>query len=240
MELAIFARDNDRAAVLEEGTKVSVDIRINGDNGDTEILSLPSTVEEVASGSFLLQMPMYKGSYYPIPRDEMLLIYFAVYAGYEKPPEVYMLPARFVRRVTRNSAVYASMEPLGKIERSQRRDCYRLPLSRDVLLRRNLEVDEMPVHARMMNFSDGGMLLAADMLFEKNERVTLEFNIGSSEIAEGTVLRAERAVSGGWQFHIAVRFENVSAEQKERFYRYILSKQLEKRPSIRNAAFRFT
>jgi CheY-like chemotaxis protein/c-di-GMP-binding flagellar brake protein YcgR len=241
LDLALLRGSDEHIAALEEGTKVSVDIRVVNERGKRETLSLPSVVEEVyPDGFFLVRMPTHQGEYYPIPREEMLLIYFTVVRRAGKSPDMFVIPARFVEKIERSSTVYAKVEPLGKVERSQRRDCYRLPLSTSVFLRRNPAIDEMPHDAEMVNISDGGMLISTDENLEKDERVTLEFTLGGKEAVEGVVLRVERAGRGDRKFRAAIQFENASAEQKERFYQYIVSRQMDKRLLVRDTARGFT
>jgi c-di-GMP-binding flagellar brake protein YcgR len=215
--------------MLYEGVKVTVDIRIVDGEGKRRVLSLPSVVEEICpDGFFLIQTPMYQGTYYPIPRDKMFFIYFSLGLGKDGMPDMYVIPARFIEIVERKKLVLSKLEPLGSIERSQRRDCYRLPISMSVSLKRTADEDDLSVSAKMINFSDGGMLIATDAEFEKNESVVLDFSIGDNETVEGVVLRTEKMENGRHSFRVAIEFSNADRAQRERFYRFITEQQSEK------------
>ncbi len=231
-------REEDQLEVkVTEGTKVSIDIRAFDARGKRGVISLPSVVEEVFSdGFFLVQMPMRDNAYYLLPRDEMFLIYFTTDNGISGS-DMFAVPARYVEKVERDSAAYAKLELLGKVERSQRRDCYRLPLSIDVLLTRAHSSDMQPVTVRMVNFSDGGMLIAADMSLDIGEKVTLEFDIDNHETVNGVVLRTERAEFGRPRFRAAIEFDGADKAQKERFYRFITEKQMERSAAMKEGDY---
>ncbi len=235
-ERRIESAPNWRGARLAEGTNISLDIRMFDDKGKRGSLSLPSVVEEVyPNGFFLIKMPVYHTAYYPLPRDEMFLIYFTAEPQKDASADMFVIPARFIERIDRDDSVYAKLEPLGKIERSQRRNCYRLPLSIAVSLKRANGGDDAPVVARMVNFSDGGMLVATDASLDSGEIVTLDFSIGDRETVRGVVLRTERVEFGRPKYRIAIEFSNADQEQKERFYKFIVNKQVEKASAIRES-----
>ncbi len=232
--LALLRGDDRYIAKLTEGTKVSVDIRVLNDQGKRGVISLPSIVEEVYSdGFFLVQMPKHQSGYYPLPRDEMFLVYFTVEAE-KSAADMFVIPARFIEKIEREDSVYAKLEPLGKIERSQRRDCYRLPLSIEVTLRRAYGKDALATNARMINFSDGGMLISTDINLVQGENVTLDFSIGEHETVGGNVLRVERTEYARPRYRAAIAFNNATIDQKERFYRFIMDKQVEKAAAMRD------
>ncbi len=174
-----------------------------------------------------MQMPRYQGGYYPIPRNEMFLVYFT--AGSEKngAPDLYVIPARFVERIERNRDIYAKLEPLGEAERSQRREGIRLPLSISVSLRRirDGEADACKADARMINFSGGGMLIATDERLDTDESVILDFSLDGCETVRGVVRRAEASENAGCAdcaFVAAIEFDSADSAQRERFYRFIM------------------
>jgi signal transduction histidine kinase/DNA-binding response OmpR family regulator len=236
-KLALFRGTDRHTAGLREGTKVSVDIRVYDGEGRRHILSLPSVIEEVyPDGFFLIRPPVYHGAVYPLPQDEMFLIYFMAEKGEEREPEMFVIPARFVERIERERSVYAKLEPLGNIEPSQRRDCYRLPILIAVTLKR-AAAGSIPADATTIDFSDGGMLLATAEKLSVNEKIILEFRIQEREIVEGTILRAERAGGEQYKFLVAVQFAGISKEQKERFYQFIA--QWKMRSRLRQEASRF-
>lgn len=227
---------NDRpAATLPENARVSLDIRVRDAQGNERSLSLQSRVEEVReNGSFLIQMPTHRGNYYSLPRDERITMYFV--GGKSQAgdiPEMFAAPVSFVERVVRGNIVFAEMEIIGEIEPSQRRDCYRLWLSRPVTLKRQENGKVRESGARMVNFSDGGMLVATDEDLAVNERVSVDFELDEPETVDCLVRRVEELENADTRFRAALRFESVSAKQKQQFYRYIMEKQLEKRRRIR-------
>ncbi len=95
--LALFRGDDRHTGNLTEGTKVSVDIRVLNEQGKRSVLSLPSIVEVYPDGFFLVQMPKYQSGYYPLPREEMFLIYFTIEAE-KNAADMYVIPGAFYRK----------------------------------------------------------------------------------------------------------------------------------------------
>ena len=58
-------------AEIKASMRVSLEIQLKTDiNGMKNMITLSSVVEEVFDdGSLLIQMPMYQGYHYPLPRD---------------------------------------------------------------------------------------------------------------------------------------------------------------------------
>ncbi len=223
---ALLRGNGEHIARLTEGTKVSVDIRILDGDGKRGTLSLPSVVEEIHSdGFFLIRPPLYKGEYYPLPKDEMFLIYFAAETEKGATPDMYVIPARFVERVELASSVYAKLEPLGKIERSQRRDCSRIQLSLPVLLKRKSGGN---ISAMVLNISSGGVLVATDTELNINESITMGFFIGEREVVEGVVLRSDKLDNETHKYSAAIEFRYADEAQKERFSQFFIEKENEK------------
>jgi c-di-GMP-binding flagellar brake protein YcgR len=98
-----------------------------------------------------------------------------------------------------------------------------------VLLKRFGMEDMQPVSARTINFSDGGMLLVTNENLAADDMIVLNFHTVRHETVQAVVIRAEATKRGAYAFRAAVKFENVSKEQRERFYRFIWGRQLEKR-----------
>jgi CheY-like chemotaxis protein/Tfp pilus assembly protein PilZ len=213
---------------LTEGTEISVDIRIFDKQGNRGVLALPSIITEVCpDGFFIIHTPNHQGACYALPRDEMFLIYFKAKSPNSGRLELFVMPARFVESVKRGKGVFSKLEPLGAIERSRRRASYRLPLTLSVSLLTSGK--EGTIDAKMINFSDGGMLIATDERLEIGESITLNFSIGESETVQGAVLRVENTGNQKCPFETAIEFKSADREQKERFHRFITQKQMEKK-----------
>jgi CheY-like chemotaxis protein/two-component sensor histidine kinase len=235
-KLALFRGTDRHTAHLKEGTKISVDIRVYDGEGRRNTLSLPSVIEEVyPDGFFLIRPPVYQDGIYPLPHNEMFLLYFMAEKKKGRASDMFVIPARFVERIERESSVYAKLEPLGNIEPSQRRNCYRLPLSIPISLTRPGGIEKPHDIAEMINFSDGGMLISSHEKLNKGDLLTLDFSLGAHEMVEGTVLRTERTENERYPYRAAIKFVNAGREQTERFYQFIKEKQMERAANKRKA-----
>jgi c-di-GMP-binding flagellar brake protein YcgR len=98
----------------------------------------------------------------------------------------------------------------------ERREHPRVPMDTTALLKRIGE--EAAADARIINFSVGGILIATEEKLKTEETITLVFSLGNDEKVDGVVLRVNDANNG--EREAAVKFENVSIEQRKRFYRF--------------------
>jgi len=209
-------------------TKMLLEIeRPIGDNGTRNILSLGSYIEEVISDDFLLiKMPIHRGYNYLLPRDTPITAYFFMHA------RMFSLTVQFIERMGRDGLEYAKMRVMSKIQPGQRRDCFRLqqctlPVMVERVAKRKSD-QPPPVECMMLNFSDGGMLLATNASMEVGETLTLFFDIGTAETVEADVLRLENPYEGPYRQNVAVRFLHKCIKQKQRFYKYIVTQQRER------------
>lgn len=224
---------NETVVEIKPGMKVALEVPLKNDADRIEkILSLNSIVEEIPDNdSLLIQMPMYQGYYYPLPIDSDIVMYLFI------DPMMYALPVQFQEQIWRGNLLYAKILRTGKINSSQRRNCYRLPCSFSITVKRPQiqEGDPTPeptaIQGKTINFSDGGMLFATDEYIEKGEKITLTFSIGTNEDIEAIVFRSERNPEGNFKFRTAIQFlhNDKDNSQRQRFYRYIVEKQLEER-----------
>ena len=223
--------NRNHAVKLAPGMKIYVDIQVTDEHGNKDTVSLPSVVEELCDdGCFLMHPPMHKGIFYPIPRDEALIVNFTSGGDQTGKSDRFEVAARFVKTIERIPFVYVKMEPVGDIESAQRRSCYRLSISMPVLLRRSGDADNaQEAEAQTINLSDGGMLIATDELLEKDEAVNLDFNTGRTETVDGLIIRTDKAEYGKYKYKTAIKFTGVDNAQKKRLYRFIVETQVQKR-----------
>ena len=188
-----------RKKTKQAGFEIKSDMKVllvieskSGADGLANRITLSSYVEEVMpDGTILIQVPVYRGYNYPLPRDEPILMYLL------SKSRMYSMTAWFLERVRHDGLMFARMGRCSPIKPDQRRDCYRLPCELPVLVERATAYKcraEPPIsnECKMINFSDGGMLFAAHEAFEIGEKVTLAFDIGTDEAITAKVLRCER------------------------------------------------
>ncbi|MGC4018650.1 MAG: flagellar brake protein [Muricomes sp.] len=218
----------------EPGMKISVGIQPKSSTNTTEdVLSLSSVVEEIPDDKHLLiQMPMHQGYHYFLPADQEISLYFF------SKSLMYRLPVKFVETITQKNLLFAKVVRTGEIASFQRRDCYRLPCFFPVTVEypqatgdKNTS-DPQLIEAKSIDFSDSGMLFAIDENLEKGENITLTFYIGRTETIGATVIRTTKTTEEpNYKFKTAVKFSwsEDDLSQKQRFYKYIVEKQMEER-----------
>ncbi len=216
---------------LIPGMKISLDIHVVNNSGTLDnILSLTSVVEKLLDNNcMLIQMPMYKGNYYPLHEENEINITFF------SEPLMYEITVRFQEQLWVDNLPYAKVMCVSNLQSYQRRDCYRLPCSFPVAIEmiqdNNTESTPQAFDGQTINFSDSGMLLFTDAELEEGKNVNLTFNIGTTETVKAVIFRTTPSTGWKYKFKVAVQFIGISEEtsQKHRFYKYIVEKQMEER-----------
>jgi len=190
-------------------------------------VSLSSYVEEVLDDeTMLIQMPMYKSYNFPLPKNQSVTAYF--FSGMR----MFVLQVIFVENVRQGRVELAKVRRTSALTPFQRRDCFRLETALPVVVQR-LRLDEngdpiTPTKTKLINISDGGILIASDDTYEVDERVfiTVELDNKTVETLEGRVVRAVATYGvGAFKHHFSVQFEHSCNRQKDRLYKYIVDKQ---------------
>lgn len=216
---------------ITTGMKISLEINVLNNSGTLEnILFLTSIVEKILDDdSMLIQMPMYKGNYYPLHEDNVISMHFFL------EPLMYELAVRFQEQLWIDNLPYAKVMCVSNIHSYQRRDCYRLPCSFPVTIEQIQEQDNesqpQAFEGQTINFSDSGMLFSTDAILEEGTNINLTFNIGTTETVKAVIFRITPSTGWKYKYKVAVHFIGISEEaaQKNRFYKYIVGKQMEER-----------
>lgn len=211
-----------------EDMRVSLIVHLKNNFEGSNILTLPSAVEELPDDEFILiNMPIHGGYYYPMPREPLLMQFLV-------DSKSYAMQVQFEDRVERNGLLFAKMRRQGKIREHQLRDCYRHKCSIPVIIERlchSGEDDDPEAEAsggRILDLSDGGALFATDERIEKGEKIALTFEARGSETVEAKALRVETPEEGKYYFRVASKFK-IDEQQANRIYKYIVDLQMEQR-----------
>ena len=233
MPKSIVINNNKAKNIIKVGMKVLLDIGVIMDSAiDNAVLTLSSSVEKVFDdGTLLIQMPMNKGTYYPMYRnDRFTLRLFS-------ENTMYNASAQFLKRVVLDNLVYANVELISPIRSGQMRSSYRLPCLLDIVLADLDEPEDGQVarmfEAKAVNLSTGGMQLVANENVKPGEDFILTINTGLTETLTAKVVRVEPGESSSrYKYKVGVKFENLDNEQQAKLYKYIINQQLEKRRQL--------
>jgi len=193
--------------------------------GIGKTLSLSSSVDEVlADGCVLIHMPIYQGYNYSLPVNTPIMLFFST------KQRMYSITIKVKEHVRRENMMYEKVVQIGEATPNQRRNCYRLQCSLPVTVSRSLNNNKeqsQPAEGRMIDFSDGGMLFAANEDITVGEKIILSFELDQAESVEAEALRSVRIEEGDYKHGIAVQFLCKDKKTKERFFKYIMAKQRE-------------
>lgn len=211
---------------IKTDMKILLEIKVKGgQEGLTKTISLSSYVEEVMNdGCLLIHMPTHQGYYYALPADTPILLYFFI------NHRMFSTSVKFQENIKRDNLLYVKVIPMGSVQPNQRRSCYRLQCSLPIMVERtNTNKNEQQLHkGQMIDFSDGGMLFAANENIAIGEKIKLTFTLDQAETVEASVLRAEPIEDGAYKHKIVAQFICRDKKKKDRFYKYIMNQQREK------------
>ena len=205
------------------GTHVSMEVVARG-----EKIVLSSIVEAVTDNILSIQIPTYKGTQLLFSRTESFLLRVVI------GEEMFAQPAFFLGTEECDKFELAQIRVEGRLKPHQQRECYRLPISLEVLLERGLMQDSSnakqdQIECRTINISDGGMLIAIDEKFDRNDTINVIFTAGIKERVNAKVLRCSVVDNDVYRFEMAIQFTFQDKNQKRRLYKYIVDEQLAQR-----------
>lgn len=207
------------------GTDLNPGMRVRLELMEERII-MSSLVESVEDDCILIHAPSYQGSMYPLSGKEKLLLLFTL------EDKMYAISADFIDRATGDNISLIKIKTKGKKKEHQQRDCYRLPCSIPTIVKKGWKDDNFedePIEATILNFSDGGILLAANTKLDRGDRIHLSFDIGQEEVVNAKVVRMTVMEEGLFTFNFGIQFVIKDKAQKQRFYKFIMDRQMEQR-----------
>ena len=215
---------------IKEGMRLLIELPVpfaEGENKD-ETMSLGSRIEEVlGDDQLLIQMPMYKQYYYPLPRGESFKTFIFT------DTRMFSQDMQFVNTTKIDGLEYAKVRRVGKMTSAQRRESYRLEIVLPITIERNIDGQVVACKTQLVNLSDGGLMFAADDKFEEKETVRASIDIGTTDEPQIETIEAEviRLIPshgvGIYRYRITAKFNHTCRRQKDRFYKFIIEKQRE-------------
>lgn len=224
---------------IEQDMKVIIEIeRFSGTKEEMERLSLNTYVEYVfPDGCFLIRAPIYKGKYYTFSQFKSFLLYVFINS------RMFSVTVNFLKYIKQDRMLFAKLQPISDIVPNQRRDCYRLPMSKAPISAILPSLgDEEPLtlfKGLMLDLSDGGAAFIGgasfliDVPVEKGEIFTLTFQIEEEEIVvDAEILNVGKSEVEGYGYKASAKFLHHDKALKQRIYQFIMKQQLEIRSKL--------
>ncbi len=191
----------------------------------TGTITVRTKLQEIVSDSeFIVLQPTVKGI--PVrPESEEVLFTFYRADG------CYSFRARLSHSFLSGELNLCRVRRVSQITRTQRRECYRLPIVLDVMLYESQQEDEEPAkryHGKTINLSEKGMELSSFTTFDKGAKLTAQIRLPSCETltVQATLLNSSPPLKRTEPNKLVLLF--IDHDEKDQAYirRFILKQQV--------------
>lgn len=219
---------------IETGRLLTIDLQRLADSDSDD---LPDTMflGENGQGRFLIEQPILKTVPYPLLNGE------ACECSYSDESAVYIVPCKVHNRIPRGGEILYAMIQTGELERVQRRDNFRLPISLEGHMRAQSEAgyDIIDDPFETVDISGGGMALMTSHELDKTEdcevKIALEPGHPLTIQAEICWRRnvVDEKVVKRWKYIYGLKFSEENSKQREYLAHFIFHKQIQQRRRAR-------
>ncbi len=197
-----------------------VGLNVKKENG---VLNLPTHIETVKEGGYIVPAPIYMGKIYPFLEKELLDME-AILEGSGK------LSCSVVvnKKLRNNNIVMLDLEQVSDIKKTQRRKYYRLP----TLLDSEVELDNGEktfYNVTVTDISAGGVRFSSSQKFYKKEHLKLKVKILDSDISLRSKVIDSVMVSDIKKYDTRIQFESLNIDQEQLIVAYIFEEQMKRR-----------
>lgn len=229
------------AGLLKVGDKIELsrkNVRENTKEEDSSAY-VSQVLDLRDDDTIVAAMPISEGHIVPIEVGARLEAYFYTSQG------IYRSLCVITERGKEGNVYYCGLELVGKFEKFQRREYYRLPciIGADIIPINGEEVidyskehkipdksydDKKP--GTIVDISGGGVRIMSDIRFNKNDyiflRFPLEMNIGIKEVElMGMVILSLESPNRSNYYDSRIEFMEVTSEQRDNIVKYIFEQQ---------------
>lgn len=196
-----------------------LDLELDGGSSRTKVLDL------LPDERFNVLQPTIKGIPYRLRKGEMVQCFFFRTNG------MYMFQAVMVEEIYRGNVESCMLRATSMVERRQRRNSYRLPVSLEVSVKpldgEPLDAQSESFHTRTVDISQDGMLFNYPCEYEPGTQFELQLKIGQDTISlKGEVKRSIPPGDKKAAYGIAVRYFDYSNDVQNRIGRFIMKQQI--------------
>jgi len=211
---------------IKAGMRVVIEMETpyTNETGDAlHKISLGSHVEEVIDAeTIIIQMPMYKSYYFPLPRRREVLAFVFT------PKRMASVNLLFVESFKQDGLEYAKVRCTSAPEPIHRRDCFRLECNLPIrVVRLSMDEDVAPVEtdSYLINISDGGLSFSSDDFFHQEDVLVITIDFGDkTETIGAEIVRIENVggTGGVRKRRIFGKFMHKTNRQKESLFKHIV------------------
>jgi len=227
------------ANLLNVGDKIELSRKKGGERKKEEAAYVSQVLDIRDDDVVVAAMPISEGHIVPIEIGARLEAYFYTTQG------IYKSLCTVTERGKEGNVYYCGLELIGKFEKFQRREYYRLPCiinadiipiegedafdySKEHIIPEKCYEDKRP--GTIVDISGGGVRIMSDIRFNKNDyiflRFTLEMNIGVKEMEfMGTVVLSMESPNRANYYDSRIEFIEVTSEQRDNIVKYIFEQQ---------------
>lgn len=203
---------------IEIGDKLSIEINY-ADLESKENNMLNTQLVDKSDKYLYISPPIYSGKKYFLRKRQKITIFFYRKRG------IYEFNAEVIKQVNENLQTF-EIKPTGKLNKIQRRDHYRLPITLNTVLKSNKNNNIIEIKCITADLSAGGIKLVCKEEVEKSQKVVLDIDLDNSKITsvEGQVVRSVKNPETN-KYELGIKFSEISENDRDKIFAFIFEKQ---------------
>lgn len=208
----------DILSQLKIGDKLNIE-RYQGDSTLKENNILSSQIIDLRGKYLHISTPVYKGKKYFLHEGQKISIFFYRDEG------AYQFYAEVIEQTKANITTFI-IKPIGEIQRIQRRNYYRLPVVKNVVLEKQHNDKLLKLQCVSKDLSGGGIKVICNDELEQGENVKIDLYLyeNQSITIDGEVVRTIiDSDSGGYE--VGIRFKEINQTNEDKIFAFIFEKQ---------------
>ncbi len=203
---------------IEIGDKLSIEINYD-DLESKENNMLNTQLVDKSDKCLYISPPIYSGKKYFLRKRQKITIFFYRKRG------IYEFNAEVIKQVSENLQTF-EIKPIGKLNKIQRRDHYRLPITLNAVLKSNKKNNMIETKCITVDLSAGGIKLVCKEEVERSEKVIVDIDLDNSKITsvEGQVVRSVKNPETN-KYELGIKFSEISENDRDKIFAFIFEKQ---------------
>jgi len=172
---------------------------------------------------FSIMAPRYNGKNYPLHHGETIDIFFVTTLNTEK--KVYSFKGNVVKKTREASLVEHVVQKSSEVEEIQRRDAFRLPITKNAII--YVDGEELEVLSKNISATGIRFVINTKLYINSIVKVKLSFDDEFSITTEGKVIESKLQKDSQYKYDTRIMFIGLEISEKNKLINYIFSKQIE-------------
>lgn len=198
------------------------EVQIELERDVKKILTLKSEIIEILDkDKLVISAPIFQSKIFPLSLGERVFINFN-----KKDTGMYSFLGIVYNRDSNKNIPEVYIRKIGKLNKLQRRNFFRLPLVKNILISYLVDDAEHSVEGVTKDISGGGIRAISNKPLKLGTEVTVHISLGSSGVfIDAKVVRCRDISDSIEKYDVGLTFNNIDEQLRSKIVSYIFEKQ---------------